>query len=483
MKKLAILTLIILVFGCTQTPPPEPVDPVPAERQLAWHEMEFYAFAHFNMNTFTNMEWGYGNEKPEQFYPIELDCRQWAKVCKEAGMKGIILTAKHHDGFCLWPSEYTEHSVKNSPWKNGKGDVLKELRVACDEFGLKMGVYLSPWDRNHPDYGKPEYITYYRNQLRELLSNYGDIFEVWFDGANGGTGWYGGANEERRIDNRVYYDWQNTWEIVRELQPNACMFSDGGPDVRWVGNEQGWAGQTNWCALNRDDFAPGLVDDLKDLQQGQEGGTHWVPAEVDVSIRPGWYYHPEQDDKVKTLQQLLDIYYNSVGRNANLLLNFPVDTRGLIHEKDVEQVMKLANAVKADFAKNLAAGVKIAASDSRGMDFISAYAIDGKTETYWAPNDDVTAVSLTIDFRRPTEFNRFLVQEFIKLGQRVQKFTLEAFVNEKWQEIASETTIGYKRILRFPNVTASKLRFNISSSLACPTISELGVYLATDNSE
>ena len=302
--------------------------------------MEFYAFVHFNMNTFTNMEWGFGNENPELFNPTDLDCRQWARVCKEAGMKGIILTAKHHDGFCLWPSEYTEHSVKNSPWKNGKGDVVRELSEACKEYGLKMGIYLSPWDRNNADYGKPEYITYFRNQLRELLTNYGDIFEVWFDGANGGTGYYGGANEERRIDRTTYYDWENTRKIVRELQPMACMFSDAGPDIRWVGNEQGWAGKTNWCTLNRDDFAPGVVSDLKFLQQGQEDGTDWVPAEVDVSIRPGWYYHPSEDHKVKSLPQLLDIYYHSVGRNASFLLNLPVDKRGLVNENDVQATGK-----------------------------------------------------------------------------------------------------------------------------------------------
>jgi alpha-L-fucosidase len=239
-KRIAIYILIVLsLAGCKEVLPPTPVGALPTGQQLKWHEMEFYAFVHFNMNTFTDKEWGYGNESPALFNPTSLDCRQWAKVCKDAGIKGIILTAKHHDGFCLWPSAYTDHSVKNSPWKNGQGDVVKELSEACREYGLKMGVYLSPWDRNHADYGKPEYIDYYRNQLRELLSNYGDLFEVWFDGANGGTGWYGGADEERKIDNRTYYDWENTRKIVRELQRNACMFSDAGPDVRWVGNEQG----------------------------------------------------------------------------------------------------------------------------------------------------------------------------------------------------------------------------------------------------
>jgi len=298
-RQISFLWTLFFAISCSNVQSPEPVLPIPSERQLAWHDMEFYAFVHFNMNTFSNMEWGFGDEDPKLFNPTDLDCRQWAKVCKDAGMKGIILTAKHHDGFCLWPSKYTEHSVKNSAWKNGEGDVVGELAAACKEYGLKLGIYLSPWDRNHPDYGKPEYITYFRNQLRELLTNYGDIFEVWFDGANGGTGYYGGAREERRIDRTTYYDWENTRKIVRELQPNACMFSDAGPDIRWCGNEQGWVRETNWCTLNRDDFAPGVVADLEDLRSGQENGTHWVPAEVDVSIRPGWYYHPSEDHKVK----------------------------------------------------------------------------------------------------------------------------------------------------------------------------------------
>jgi len=256
---------------------------VPSARQLAWQKLEFYAFIHFNINTFTNKEWGYGDESPELFQPSALDCRQWAAVVKEAGLKGIILTAKHHDGFCLWPSAYTEHSVKNSPWKGGQGDVVRELAQACREYGLKMGLYLSPWDRNRADYGRPEYLTYYRRQLRELLSNYGPIFEVWFDGANGGTGYYGGAREERRIDRRTYYDWPTTFKLVRELQPEAVIFSDAGPDVRWVGNEKGIAGETNWSMINKDEFAPGVAD-LEILNHGLENGRDWVPAECDVSM-------------------------------------------------------------------------------------------------------------------------------------------------------------------------------------------------------
>ncbi len=469
----------IFLLSCNKTFPPQPLQPLPSERQLAWHELGFYAFVHFNMNTFTNMEWGMGSESPELFNPTELDCRQWARVCRNAGMKGIILTAKHHDGFCLWPSAYTEHSVKNSPWKNGKGDVVRELADACREYDLKMGIYLSPWDRNHPDYGKPEYISYFRNQLRELLTNYGDVFEVWFDGANGGTGYYGGANEERRIDRETYYDWENTRKIVRDLQPMACMFSDAGPDIRWVGNEEGWAMETNWATICRDEYYPGTPD-YADLRTGQEDGTHWVPAEVDVSIRPGWFYHPSEDHQVKTLPQLLDIYYHSIGRNASLLVNFPVDTRGLIHEKDAEQIQKLADAIKADFAVDLAKYRSVSASNFRGNSrkYKAENVSDGNPETSWATDDSVTRASLLIDFYQPTGMNRFLVQEDIRLGQRVKEFMLEAFVDEQWIQIAHETTIGRKRILRFPNITTDKLRFTIADSKAAPVISNIEVFNA-----
>lgn len=477
-KYILLLGVLFFLSNCSTTPPPAPVHPVPSERQLAWHDLEYYAFIHFNMNTFSNMEWGLGDEKPKQFNPSALDCRQWARVCKEAGMKGIILTAKHHDGFCLWPSAYTEHSVKNSPWKDGKGDVLKELSEACREYGLKFGVYLSPWDRNHPDYGKPEYITYFRNQLRELLTNYGEVFEVWFDGANGGTGYYGGANEERRVDKLAYYDWENTISIIRELQPNAVVFSDAGPDVRWVGNEHGFAYPTTWSNLMRDKVYGGMPEYASEYSTGQENGTHWVAAEADVSIRPGWYYHEYEDHKVKSLPHLLDIYYKSIGQNSALLLNFPVDKRGLIHEKDVEQLQKLTAKLKEDFANNLSKGASAKADNERGRSYEAANVLDGKKETYWATKDEVFQSSLTIDFGDPITFNRFLAQEYIALGQRIKAFTLEAKTAEGWREIASETTIGYKRILRLPDTKASAIRLNIKDAKACPTISNLEVYYA-----
>ncbi len=471
--------LTLILSSCDNTPPPDPMGPLPSERQLKWHDLEFYAFVHFNMNTFTNMEWGFGNESPELFNPTALDCRQWAKVCKEAGMKGIILTAKHHDGFCLWPSKYTEHSVKNSPWKDGKGDVVQELADACKEYGLKLGLYLSPWDRNHADYGTDVYITYFRNQLTELMTNYGDVFEVWFDGANGGTGYYGGANEERRVDRKTYYDWPNTRQIVRDLQPDAMMFSDAGPDVRWVGNEAGWAGETNWCLLRRDEFWPGSPN-YKELTNGHEDGTHWVPAEVDVSIRPGWYYHPSEDHKVKSVKTLVDIYYHSIGRNASFLLNFPVDTRGLIHERDVEQLNKMVEVIRKDFEMNLAKDIEIMADHVRGNSskFEAENTIDGNPDTYWATDDGITSGSLTLNFGKPTTFNRFLVQEYIPLGQRVKAFSIEAWLNGEWETIDEQTTIGYKRILRFNNVTTDKLRFSVLEAKACPTISNIEVYHA-----
>ena len=474
------IVILFFFFGCQKiSTPPEPFPPLPSERQLAWHGLEYYAFVHFNMNTFTNAEWGYGDESPKLFNPTELDTRQWARIAKAAGMKGIILTAKHHDGFCLWPSANTEHSVKNSPWKNGKGDVLKELAAACQEYGLKMGVYLSPWDRNHAQYGQPEYVECFHNQLRELLTNYGEVFEVWFDGANGGDGYYGGARETRKIDNKTYYQWDKVEAIVRELQPNACIFGDGGPDIRWVGNEEGWANKTNWSLLRKKEIDPGTPF-YKQLRSGHENGTHWIPAECDVSIRPGWYYHSFEDHKVKSLKHLTDIYYGSIGRNAALLLNLPLDRRGLVHKKDEEQLMKLAATIKADFSKNIALGKNITATQVRGNDssFSPSKMVDNNPSTYWTTDDSITTATLEIDLEAPTEINRILLQEYIPLGQRVKNFTLEAFNNEQWNRIDTGTTIGYKRIFRFPTLTASKVRINIKAALACPIISNLEIYHA-----
>jgi len=478
MKKVLFLFFSICSLASySQVTPPKPFGPVPTENQLKWQEMEYYSFLHFSLNTFTDQEWGGGDESPNLFNPKDLDCRQWARVCKEAGMKGIIMVVKHHCGFCLWPSKYTEFSVKNSPWKDGKGDVVRELADACKEYGLKLGVYLSPWDRNSADYGKPEYITYFRNQLTELLTNYGPIFEVWFDGANGGSGYYGGAKETRRIDRKTYYDWQNTYALIRKLQPNIVIWNDGGDrgDLRWVGTEAGFVGETNWSLLNAKGDVPGDM-----LRYGLENGDSWVPGEVNTSIRPGWFYHKTEDNRVKSLPKLLDIYYSSTGRNATMLLNFPIDTRGLIHENDAKASRELAANIKETFAVNLAEKAKVSASNVRGnsKNFGAEKAVDGNKDTYWATDDGVITASMTIDFGKPTDFNRFLVQEYIRLGQRVKTFTVEAFTDGNWKEVVKATTIGYKRILRFPGVKATQVRFSITDSKSCPVISNLGIYNA-----
>ncbi|MGA9292043.1 MAG: alpha-L-fucosidase [Ignavibacteriaceae bacterium] len=470
-----IISILSVSFNYAQVKPPAPCGPVPTTNQLRWQEMGYYAFVHFSLNTYTNQPWGYGNEDINLFNPKKLDCRQWARICKEAGMKGIIITAKHHCGFCLWPSEYTSYSVKNAPWKNGKGDVVRELADACKEYGLKLGIYLSPWDRNSAVYGKHEYITYFRNQLRELLTNYGPIFEVWFDGANGGTGYYGGAKEDRKIDRKTYYDWKNTYKLVRKLQPNIVIWNDGGDraDLRWVGTEAGNVGATNWSLLDSTGDVPYDM-----LHYGVENGNAWVPAEVNTSIRPEWFYHPGEDAKVKTLPQLMDIYYNSIGHNADLLLNFPIMPNGLINKIDEKAALEFARAVKEAFAVDLAEKKKVTASNVRvnSEDFDADKAVDNDKNTYWATDDSVTKASLTIYLGKPTTFNRFLAQEYIHLGQRVKAFTIEALVDGSWKEIAEATTIGYKRILRFPSVTATMVRFNITDSKSCPVISDIGIY-------
>ncbi|TVZ60401.1 alpha-L-fucosidase [Flavobacteriaceae bacterium MAR_2010_105] len=480
MKINLVVLFLLVVQSCDNVTSPKAIGPIPNTHQTTWQDMEFYGFIHFGLNSFSDVEWGYGDKSPQLFNPTALNARQWARIAKEAGMKGLILTDKHHDGFCLWPSKYTEYSVKNSPWKNGKGDVVKELAEACKEYGLKMGIYVSPWDRNHADYGQPEYIDYFRNQLTELLTNYGAIFEVWFDGANGGDGYYGGANEIRTVDKKTYYDWENTIKLIRKLQPNAIIWSDNGPDARWVGNEHGFAYETTWSPLLRDSIYGGMPEYSKTYASGQENGTHWVPAEADVSIRSSWYYHTSEDNKVKTLKELLDIYYKSVGRNSTLLLNIPVDRRGLVHENDERQLKKLTAQLKEDFATDLALNAKTSASQVRGNSskYDSKHAVDGDQDTYWATDDNVTKASITIDFEKPTLFNRFLVQEFIPLGQRVKQFSLEAEIDGNWQTVANKTTIGYKRIIRLDDITATKIRLTIEDAKGCPLISNIGVYHA-----
>jgi alpha-L-fucosidase len=472
--------LMLLVFRAhtAGVSPPAPHGPVPTARQLAWHDLEFYGFLHFTVNTFTDKEWGYGDESETVFNPTAFDAAQIVSTAKAGGMKGLILTTKHHDGFCLWPSKYTEHSVKNSPWKGGKGDVVKEISAECQRQGLKFGVYLSPWDRNYKEYARPEYITYYRNQLRELLTGYGDIFTVWFDGANGGDGFYGGARETRRIDNKTYYDWPNTWSIVRGLMPNAVMFSDGGPDFRWVGNESGVAGDPCWATVNQEGRYPG--GKTEGLNSGERPGDTWLPAECDVSIRPGWFYHAKEDARVKTPAQLLDIYYKSVGRGACLNLNLPPDRRGRIHENDAASVMELRRILDQTFARNLAQGARLQPSNVRGSgrEFDAKNLLDGRRNTYWATEDTVITPELVVEFPAATRFNVIDLREFLPLGQRVDAFKLERWDNGQWVEFASGTSIGNRRLLRLKEpITSEKMRLSITRAAVCPALSEFGVYL------
>ncbi|HIJ52324.1 MAG TPA: family 16 glycosylhydrolase [Planctomycetes bacterium] len=443
----------------------------PSPRQLAWQELEFIAFVHFTVNTFTDKEWGDGREDPAIFNPNQLDTRQWVEVCKDAGMKMIILTAKHHDGFCLWPSKYTEHSVKNSPWRNGRGDVVRELTDACREAGLKLGLYLSPWDRHEPAYGDTaKYNKFYKNQLRELLTNYGEVAEVWFDGAKGSN-----AKD-------MEYDWLGYYAIVRELQPNAVIFN--GLDVRWVGNESGYARQSEWSVMKRNEKPFGFINNhQRDLGSvgalGDGENLIWYPAETDVSIRPGWFYHASQDKKVKSVEHLVDIYYKSVGRNSVLLLNLPPDRRGLIHENDVRRLRELRKVLDATFRHNLALRVAAKASHIHGNKPVHGpdKAVDGNKDTYWTTDDGTTAANLEFDLGKKCTFNVAELAEYIKIGQRVEEFVLEAW-DGSWKEFARGTTIGYKRLLRFDDVTAQKVRLKILASRVCPTISNFALYFA-----
>ena len=460
--------------------PPAPVGPLPTASQVAWQQMETYAFIHFGPNTFEDKEWGYGDASPKVFSPTRLDAHQWAKTCKNAGLRGIIITAKHHDGFCLWPTQYTDYSVRNSTFRDGKGDVIAELAEACRAEGLKMGLYLSPWDRHQAFYGTPFYMEYYLRQLEELLSRYGDIFEVWLDGANGGDGWYGGACEKRTIDRRTYYDFARIHETIYRLQPNAIIFSDAGPGCRWVGNEKGYANATNWSFLRIGEVYPGY-DKAEELQSGHADGDTWVAAECDVSIRPGWFYHEKEDGEVKTVEHLVDLYYRSVGHNATLLLNLPVNRDGLIHPIDSARLQKFHTRIQKELSTNLLAHAKLKAERTRGKAFATQLVTDGHYDTYWATPDGICAGTLEFDLRHPTTLNRIMLQEYIPLGQRVEQFVVEYHDGKKWQVVdcgEETTTIGYKRLLRFNNITTRRLRVTFVKSRGPLCISEIGAYYA-----
>jgi alpha-L-fucosidase len=426
--------------------------PKPTQRQLNWQQLETTGFLHFTVNTFTNKEWGDGTESPSIFNPVKLDARQWIKALKDGGIKMAIITAKHHDGFCLWPSKFTEHSVKNSPWKNGKGDVVKEVADACKEFGLKFGFYLSPWDRHEPSYGTPAYNDHYKNQLRELLTNYGEVSEVWFDGAKG----------ENAKD--MQYDFEGYWKLVRELQPKAVMFSDAGPDVRWVGNESGNAGEACWSTIDTTGIAPGKADAAY-LNTGDKHGKVFIPAETDVSIRPGWFWHEAENSKVRTPQNIVNLYYQSVGRNSLLLLNVPPNRDGLFEQQDINSLKGFREILDESFRNNLAkngADAKLTDND------LSTFIILEKN------------VPLEFKMKTKNSFDRISLQENIANGQSVEQGKIEILKDGQWVELITFSTIGHKRLLRFPAVTASKIRIIVSSAIGSIQLAEVGLYKSSE---
>ena len=499
MKKTALL-LILCLLGITlqaqknppkyKSPePPVPYGPTPTPAQVAWQRMEMNMFCHFGPNTFTGLEWGEGTEPEDIFNPTNLDCNQWVAVAKQAGFGGIILTAKHHDGFCLWPNPQSTHTLRASAWCNGKGDVLKELSKACQKGGVKFGIYISPWDRNAPTYGTDKYNKVFLKTLRHAHTHYGPIFEQWFDGANGE-----GPNGKRQV-----YDWERFNAQTLKLQPNAVIFSDVGPGCRWVGNEEGKCGRTCWSRLDVEGFGPGADAPSQDtLNAGNYNGACWIPAETDVSIRPGWFWR--ESEHPKSVQELLKIYYNSVGRNSLLLLNVPPDRRGLIPAEDSSRLMEFRAALDSIFARDLAKkAIKLCVSNFRGIGLYKSYRecynnsalssfspvkydaywlIENDYNTYWATDDTVTTAWAEFQFEEPQTFNRVLLQEYIPLGQRVEKFHVEVEDdNGQWRTIAEETTIGYKRIVLTETVTTKKVRVVIDKSRACIVLNRVGLFM------
>ena len=471
MRNRQILFAIFLFAMTSCVHRPQRSYPIPTRQQLEWQQLETYAFIHFGLNTFNDMEWGFGDTPSHTFNPTNLDCDQWVLTLKNCGMKGVILTAKHHDGFCLWPTETTGYSIKNTYYQDGQGDLVRELSEACKKHGLKLGLYLSPWDRNQADYGYQGYVEVYHQQIRELTSNYGELFEFWFDGANGGTGWYGGASDMRSIVAERYYDYEKARDIVWSHSPNAAIFGGTVPTLRWIGNEEGRAGTTLWSNYYPD-YAS--LNDTKALSQGFADGEAWLPAEVDVSIRPGWFYHEREDSLVKTVDQLMEIYYQSVGHNANLLLNFPVNKEGRIPTIDSLRAVEWYQARQAAFADDLLKDCKVTASNTRASRFSPRYVLDEDYTKYWATEEGIRKAELVFEFSEVTEISRLLLQEYIPLGQNVKHFTISRFANGKWLPIDTKeelTTIGYKRLVRFDPVKAEKLRvrFWVAKGTLCIT--------------
>lgn len=457
-----------------------PLEPVPSAGQLAWHDMEMYAFVHFTINTFTGKEWGYGDEKPELFNPSDFDADDLVRTLADAGMKGVVLTCKHHDGFCLWPTRTTRHSVASSPWKQGKGDVVKDVSRACKKYGLKFGIYLSPWDRNAASYGTPEYIRMYREQLKELSTGYGPLFLAWFDGANGGDGYYGGAREKRSIDRSTYYQWNKTWGELKKRQPRAVVFSDVGPDLRWVGNESGYAGYPCWATYTPvplqagTEPAPGTVR----YQLGTEGtvdGKYWIPAEVDVSIRPGWFWHEHENSRVRTPENLLNLYFNSVGRGANLNLNVPPDRRGRIHEEDKKSLSGFRALLDELYSRNFASGARAEASSSTNG-YGAKWVLDRKRTTYWAAGPKDAQPSVTLKLPETSTFDVIRLAEPVQLGQRIRKFRVDVREDGRFVKWVEGSSVGARVILKGKPVTTDEVRVVLEDSKAVPALCEVSLW-------
>jgi len=487
MKKLTLLLILTFAISVVFAQvPPKSYGALPSQRQLDWQETGMYCIIHFSMATFTDKEWGNGAEDVKIFNPSNFSAFQIVAAAKAGGFKGIVVVAKHHDGFCLWPTKTTDHNISQSPYKNGKGDIVKEYQLACEKLGMKMGVYCSPWDRNNALYGKPEYVTQvYRKQLKELYANYGKLFMSWHDGANGGDGYYGGTNEARKIDRSTYYGWDTTWAITRKMQPGACIFGDVGPDVRWVGNEEGYAGVPYWATYTPHAPDAGKIpaNGYVISEEGTEGtrnGKYWIPAECDVPLRGGWFYHKSQDGQTRSAYSILDLYYKSVGRGACLDLGLSPDKTGRITDEDVAVLKEFGEILKETFSVNLAKGASLMASNIRGgnkLKFGPQNLLDNSSYTYWATDDAVTTPQLTVNLHVPKTFNVVRLRENIKLGQRIEGAAVDAWINNKWREIATVPSIGPNRLIRLPdNITTSKVRLRITASPVCIALSDFGLF-------
>ncbi len=460
---------------------------VPSRRQLKYQQLEFYSFIHFTVNTFTGKEWGDGTESPSIFNPAKLDAKQWVNALKSAGMRGLILTCKHHDGFCLWPSKFTDHTVAKSPYKDGRGDIVKEVSSACREGGIKFGVYLSPWDRNNQTYGQGEpYNDYFINQLTELLTNYGDVFSVWFDGACGE-----GKNGRKQV-----YDWERYYEVIRKLQPGACI-NVCGPDIRWCGNEAGDTRQSEWSVVPKRTSETELIasksqkeDDGEFRQReifasDQDLGSRevlkdemdliWYPAEVNTSIRPGWFYHESEDDKVRPLKELISIYNNSVGGNATFLLNIPPTKEGLFHKNDVRRLREMGDYLNQAFGLNLLDSAELSASTC-----LNGYGIENiRTDdyrTYFRTDEGVINPVIEISWKEPQAIRHIVMKENIKFSQRIEKFIIEAYQDEEYRIVYEGTVIGYKRISPLNAIKTDRIRIRILDARVAPTLSFMGIY-------